>query len=69
MNTSAVIEQYTVEEMEQVAAGWAKIADDYRRNGDTSGNRDMGAIRWSQDAAAKWMRRAQMAQRVQQGII
>jgi hypothetical protein len=69
MNANVTIEQYTVEEMEQVAAGWAKIADDFRINGDSQGEKNMAAIRYAQDVAVKWARRAQTAQRVQQGII
>jgi hypothetical protein len=69
MNANVTIEPYTIEEMEQVAAGWAKLADDFRIDGDSQGVRNMGAVRYAQDVAVKWARRAQAAQRVQQGII
>jgi hypothetical protein len=62
------IEQYTVEELEQVAAGWAKLADDFRAETSHRGA-DLRQIRYAQDVAVKWARRAQRAQRVQQGII
>jgi hypothetical protein len=68
MNANATIEQFTIEEMEQVAAGWAKLADDYRAETSQRGA-DLRQIRYAQDIAVKWARRAQAAQRVQQGII
>jgi hypothetical protein len=69
MTTTATIEQYTIEEMEQVAAGWARTADDFRINDGLPCAMNMRAIRYAQDVAVKWQRRAVTAQRMQQGII
>ncbi len=51
----------TIEEMEERAAEWAATADDFRTNGDSDGDKNMGAIRFAQDKAAQWAAKAQAA--------